>query len=398
MVRRGWAMSMGAAALALLGAAAPPSIDPIAAEQTRLIAAKNESAAANARAAAYRQAAASEADAAARARAEQAAVVADIEKSQADIAAAQARVTLVEAMLDDQRGALERQQAPVARLLAALQSFARRPAIVGLVEPGSVDDLVHVRAVLATVTPAIRERTAGLRGEVDRTRALRASAALARQSVIDSRAALDAQQLALTRLEAQHEQRASAFTHDALHQSDRAIAMGEAARDAVDRMQELGDAAQTGSALAALPGPVSRPLAPGEIATRLDLARWPSGDAPYTLPVAGTLVTGLGEISDAGVRSRGLTFATAPGAPVRAPAGGRIAFAAPFRDYGSIVIIDHGDGWTTLVTGLSQVVVHRGDPVAQGVAIGRAASGGAPRVTVELRRRGRPVDMIPLLG
>ncbi|MEI9927719.1 MAG: peptidoglycan DD-metalloendopeptidase family protein [Sphingomonas sp.] len=80
-----------------------------------------------------------------------------------------------------------------------------------------------------------------------------------------------------------------------------------------------------------------------------------------------------------------------------APAGGRILYATGFRDYGGIVIIDHGQGWTSLITGLGDVAVARGQAIAQGQPIGHAAGGESPRLTVELRRRGRPMDLTRLL-
>ena len=393
---RGWLAAGGLAVLALAGAAAVAapagSADPFAAEQQRLIDAKRQAAAAAARAARLDADAAAEQDAAVSARRREQAVAARIDKAEADIAAAEARIALIRARLDAQRAALARQQGPVVRLIAALAAFARRPAVAAVAQPGSIDDLVHVRAVLGTVTPAVAARTAGLRDTVAETRALQASAVLAARSLADSRAALDTEQLRLARLEMAHRQRSVALSRAALAQSDRAIAMGEAARDAVDRMDALGDAAAVAAALARLPDPAPRP----DSGAALALVGWPGGDPPYRLPVAGRLVTGFGEVSDAGVRARGLTIAAAPGAPVAAPAAGRVVYARAFGDYGVVVIIDHGEGWTTLVTGLGTAAVTRGAHVAQGAAIGQA--GGDGRVTVELRRRGRPVDMVPLLG
>jgi septal ring factor EnvC (AmiA/AmiB activator) len=388
-------LALGGAAAAL---AAPRADDPMAIEQQRLLAAKQQGAEAATRAERLDQQAAVEHDAAAKLRAQEAAVGARIDKAAADIAAAQARIALVQAKLTAQRSVLAAHQGPIVRLLAALESLARRPTIAAVAQPGSVDDLVHVRAVLATVTPAIASRTAGIRDDLAKTRALRASAALAAQSLADGRAALDAQQLALARLEATHQQRSQTLSRQALAASDQALAMGEAARDAVDRMDVLGNAADTRAALAALPDPTPRPPQPGGDAGAMALSAWSPDDAPYRLPVAGKLVIGLGEVSDAGVRSRGLTLATAGNAAVVAPAAGRVVYARPFRDFGTVVIIDHGDGWTTMITGLGAADVRRGETVAQGAPLGRAGSGSDAQVTIELRRRGRPVDMIPLLG
>ena len=80
-----------------------------------------------------------------------------------------------------------------------------------------------------------------------------------------------------------------------------------------------------------------------------------------------------------------------------APTAGRVVFAGPYRDYGQILIIDHGGGWTTLITGLHRLTTRVGDAVRQGDPVGVT---GARRsnITVELRRNGRPVDIIPLVG
>ncbi|RYY44230.1 MAG: metalloendopeptidase, partial [Sphingomonadales bacterium] len=114
-------------------------------------------------------------------------------------------------------------------------------------------------------------------------------------------------------------------------------------------------------------------------------------------PVAGQVVTGMGELSSTGVRARGVTLACAPDAGAVAPAAGRIVYSGPFRGYGAVIIIDHGKGWTSLVAGLGSVSVRVGETVAQGDAIGRAPGGPAPQVTVELRRRGTPMDLAQLL-
>lgn len=389
----------GAAAIAALGiVAASPAQNPVAEQKQRLIEAKAQSEAAAARSARLERAAANEKDQALQARAQEAAVAARIQQTEADIGAGQARIALINRLLAAQRARLAARQGPVARLVAALQSLARRPALISVVQPGSVDDIVHVRAVLSSTLPVIHARTADVRADLARTRALQAGAALATRNLAASRARLEEQRLSLTRLEAEHRMRSRALGRDALFESDRAIALGERARDIVDLMDQLGNQAATREELASLPGPLPRPPRPGEVPSPVETVSWSPSAPPYRLPVVGRVVVGLGELSDAGVRSRGLTIASAAEAVVIAPAAGRIAYAGKFRGYGMIVIIDHGGGWTSLVAGLGLVSVRVGETVAQGAPLGRAPAGDDPRVTVELRRRDRPVDMTPLLG
>ncbi|WP_313808640.1 murein hydrolase activator EnvC family protein [Sphingobium sp.] len=337
----------------------------------------------------------SEAD---QARRRAAAMAARIQQAEADIQAAQARIAIIARLQRAQAARLAARQEPVVRLTAALQMMAQRPLALALVQPGSLTDAIHMRALLGQVLPVIRARTAGLRAELDRSRALRATAEQAAGSLAQSQQDLKQRQAALQTLEARKRLAAQDYRANAGLESDRALALGERARDIVDLMDQLEEAGDLRDRLAALPGPLLRPARPDQVrAPAPSSPHGPSAAPPYRLPVVGQLVTGMGEISSSGVRSRGLTIATRPDALAVAPTAGRIVFAGPYRGYGQIVIIDHGGGWTTLITGLLRLNAAVGDSVRQGDPIGNAGP-GRPSITVELRRNGRPVDIIPLAG
>jgi septal ring factor EnvC (AmiA/AmiB activator) len=322
-----------------------------------------------------------------------------VKGAEADIDAAEARIAIIERLRRDQRARLAMQQGPTVRLVAALQTLARRPAALALVQPGSLDDLVHVRALLSTIVPAVEARTADLRAEVARGRQLRYQADRALTLLAQSQRSLVTQRNALAALSIERRRASDSLSGSAIVEQDRALAMGEEARDIGELMTQIGASAQVRSALETLPGPVMRPARPGE--ARALPADSPTdegaGQAPYRLPVIGQIITGLGEVSATGIRARGLTIATRPGAQVVAPTGGRIAFAGPYRGYGNIVIVDHGRGWTTLITSLSALDVRVGDAVDQGSPIGKAGP-SRPTITVELRKMGQPVDITRLIG
>ena len=379
---------VGLSGLLLLGAT------DIAADQRRLAEARAGAATAQARARGLEQRAGAERDAAAAAEAKARAMAARVAATEAEVRAARARVALVAGLLERQRDRLAQEQAPLAHLLAAMQDMAARPPIAAVAQPGTVADLAHVRAVFSTIAPVIAERSASIRRELAATRRVQAQAAVAAQALSATSAKLESQRQTLARLEALHRGRADQLGQSAIDESNRALALGEAARDIVDRMAERGTAQATAGELVRLAGPVARPLAPGvkgpEIAA-----------GTYRLPVRGRVAGGFGEISDAGVRGRGVARGRPAGAAVVAPAAGTVRYAAPFRGYGGIVILDHGEGWTSLVTGLGGIAVHSGERVETGAVLGRAGGGrggAAPRVTVELRRDGRPMDIAALLG
>lgn len=363
--------------------AAAPGVTP-----ADLRSAQEEARQALARSRGFEEAAAKATDEAARARAEAEALAARIQASEAQIDAAETRVALVDAQLREQRARLAVRQGPLVRLTAALQSMSRRPPALALIQPGSLEDAVRVRAVLAATLPRIRARTAAVRTEIDRTRTLRAQQEAARQALVESRTELASRREALARLEADQRARSQSLSALALRESDRALAFGEEAREVEQLVDDRAFQERLEVSLASLPGPVPRPTGPG--------AAPPAGPA-FALPADGRVLTGVGELNDAGVHARGLSLAVEPDTIIRAPAPGRVAFAGPFRSYGLVLILDHGGGWTSVLTNLSAVSVGNGQQVGRGAPIGRTG-GDTPRMTVELRYQGRPVPITALLA
>lgn len=335
---------------------------------------------------------------AAKAQAASVAIAARIQATETEIDAAEARAAVIAQLQGVQRQRLAAKQGPTVRLVAALQTMARRPVALTLVQPGSIADIVHTQAIFSTIVPAIEARTADLRADIARGRQLRAAAESAVAQRRTAQQQLVTQRQRLAAIEVRKRAESARLGIGAMAEQDRAIAMGEQARDIGDLVRNLDDAASVRARLETLPGPTLRPAQPGAPrALPVDVAVADATSPAYRLPVIGNVVTGLGEVSATGIKARGLTIAARPGAQVVAPATGRIAFAGPFKGYDQIVVIDHGLGWTTLLTNLSALDVKVGDSVLQGSPVGRA-SAASGTVMVELRRRGTPVDIAKLAG
>jgi murein hydrolase activator len=358
-------------ALAALLAATALTAQVAADPRARLAAARSEAAAARIRAARLESQSRAARDQAEQARIAQVAVAARIQAAEAEIAGGEARLALVQSRLRAHERRLAEQQRPIVRLVAALQTMARRPAAAVLVQPGSLDDLVHVRALLATMGPRIAEQTAGLRAEIDQTRRLRREAALALAAVREGRRQASLQQAQLARLELDQRRRSARLAGAARMEAARVASIAEKSRALDDLVRRLE--------------------------REPDRAAAPALDAQPTFrfPVIGDIARGFGERLPSGARSRGVTIAARPGAIVVAPAAGRVTYAGLFRGYGAIAIIDHGDGYTSLITGLGSNQSRVGDTVAQGSPLGRAGTTG---ITIELRKAGEAVDFTTLVG
>jgi len=404
-MRRAFAILTIAAAFAggAFALAQSDIFDPVAIavrEQQQLLAAKEQSAAAMARSAALEKQAAMAIDEAERLKKRSAALAARIQSAEADISAGEARVALVRRRLSAQQAQFEQQQRPLLELTASLQQLSRQPPVSVLAQPGSLTDMVHARAVLDAVMPVIEQRTAGVRRDLAALHRTRRQQAVALKGLSDSKAQLAERRDALTRLENEGRLRSRELMSSAQLEADRALGLGEKARDIAELMDELEADGTVRAELAQLAGPAPRPRDPtsaiphaAPLATKADeLTR-----GAYRLPVVGRIVAGLGEVNDSGVRSRGLTIAARPGGQVVAPAPGRVSFAGDYRGYGKIVIIDHGGGWISLMTGMIGLSTNVGDTLDAGAPIGRAGSDDS-RITVELRRAVHPIDIAAMLG
>lgn len=369
-------------------------------EREQLIDAKQQSAAAMARSALLEKQAAAASSEADRLKKRSAALAARIQSAEADISAGEARVALVSRRLSARRARLAEQQQPLLELAASLQQLSRQPPVSVLAQPGSLTDMVHARAVIDAAMPVIERRTAGVRRELTLLDAARRQQAVALKALSTSKAQLAHRRDALTRLENEGRLRSRELMSSAQLEADRALGLGEKARDIVELMDSLEADGAVRAQLAELAGPIPRPRNPKGPVTAAAPPAAANAElthGAYRLPVVGRIVTGLGEVNESGVRSRGITIAARPGGQVVAPAPGRVGFAGDYRGYGKIVIIDHGGGWVSLLTGMIALSVGVGDTVDAGAPVGRAGSGDS-RITVELRRAGRPVDVVAMIG
>ncbi|MBP6380067.1 MAG: peptidoglycan DD-metalloendopeptidase family protein [Sphingorhabdus sp.] len=350
--------------------------------------AKKRAAAAEARSETLRQEASNAEATADRLVARRAALGAEIDAANAQIATARARIVVISRRQRAQASLLGEANAPLLRLNALLQNMTRQPVSLLLARPGDRRDYVRLRAAMASIQPVIAARTLALRDQMAMQRELQKQERVAIGALGKARIDLGSRRKALAALESDSRGKALSLNADAAIEYERAIGQGERARDLVERIDAERESGQSAAELAEYAGPQPR----------LGGSRAHSGAASaFILPVAGRVVSGFGEINPTGYRERGIRLAVEPGARVVAPAAGKVTFAGRYRSFGNIVIIEHGSGWATLVTGIERLGVETGAQVRQGAAIGNAGE-EEPEIMVELRRNGRVIDIAALLG
>jgi septal ring factor EnvC (AmiA/AmiB activator) len=273
-------------------------------------------------------------------------------------------------------------------------------------ERARLGQLLAKKASLETQTRAERERAAAtakkLAGEAGDLRELmvrieaeRKARLEAERKAAEERARAEAQARALAQAKAKAEAEA------------RAKAQAEArARAAQSGQQQAEIAPESTSPPAPEPAPArptaARPSTSSEVAalsTMRPARPFAQSQGSLAFPAQGRVVIGFGE-RDGSSETRGITIQTGPGAQVIAPYDGQVVFAGPFRDYGLLLIIEHGGGYHSLLAGLERIDSAVNQTLLAGEPVGVMArpGDGNPRLYLELRQNNRPVNPLPWLA
>lgn len=110
------------------------------------------------------------------------------------------------------------------------------------------------------------------------------------------------------------------------------------------------------------------------------------------LPAKGAIVTRFNEVSGSGAKSKGIAIKTRNLAQVVSPFDGAVIFAGPFRGYGNLIIVDHFNGYLSLLAGLDSIDCELGQMLLAGEPVGVMPAKNETKLYVEIRKDGQPID------
>ncbi len=110
-------------------------------------------------------------------------------------------------------------------------------------------------------------------------------------------------------------------------------------------------------------------------------------------PVAGVPTGLFGKNRNGGDVWKGVFYSTAP-APVESIAAGTVSYADELDGYGKVVVIDHGENYISIYSGLSEISVGKGYSVASGSKIGTSGSlpDGEEGLYLQIRYEGQVLN------
>ncbi len=278
------------------------------------------------------------------------------------------------------------------QIVGALRRIRSNPPGVLAMHFADAQDAIRSTIVLRSLAPRLRARAGELRRKVVAHNALRRQAARERKDIAARSEALRSTRLELAAL---------------LGRQTRLLAETRAERALVQRrLARLTHRAETLQDLVAnLKRETARPEPGRKVRAALltrpkRVRRFRKARGKAVAPVSGSLVARFGDRDGFGMPVNGLRFAARTGAQAVAPYDGQIVFAGSFRSYGPILIIEHTDGYHSLIAGLARIDVVNRQWVLAGEPVGIVGMGKPPgaRLYLELRQGGRPIDPQPWLA
>ncbi len=372
----------------------------------------------------------------------------DTQSSEAMLAESETRLEGLTALHAARAGDLSQLRGRLASLTAAMQRLARRPPEAILTSSRPPLETARAMMLIRFLVPDIKSEADMLRGELakietinqqvqaERERFQTASLALQTRrdqlnDLIDRKNSLW-QSLNAARTPADQLERSSDTLAELLaalkKQGDARAAASEKlktlmasapaglAKPAAPARPVISSAPASGGsppARAAVPEPATRPsgqtaVSPAVPQTTVTpvpaTGSFAASKGRLTAPVFGRLVERFGETDELGLTAKGITVRTRPNAPVVAMHDGKVIYAGPFRGYGRIIIIEHGQGFLTLLAGLERIDVRAGQGVLAGEPVGtmkgpaEVDDARSKQLYIEIRRNGTPVDPLAWLS
>ncbi len=322
------------------------------------------------------------------------------------------------------RRSLHERRGLLAEVLAALERMGRNPPPALLVSPDDALNSVRSAILLGAVVPGMRKATEKLLADLGELSTLEASTAKEKADLSATLTSGLEEERRMDLLIAENDRQSKESAAQIEDERKRAEQLAgkatsleglvaslesqigsvrsaaTAAREEEQRRQMMTDEQRAeAKALAESGVPDKNRIAPAY--------RFSDLKQKLELPVAGNILRHFGDDDGTGHTAAGMTLATGPGALVTAPADGLVVYAGAFRSYGQMIILDTGDGFHMVLSGMDAIKTRQGKFVFAGEPVAvmgekRVASATAlaletnkPTLYIELRKDGKPVDSQP---
>nr|WP_319391560.1 peptidoglycan DD-metalloendopeptidase family protein [uncultured Cohaesibacter sp.] len=358
----------------------------------------------------------------------------DRETIQSDMLATGARITTLEtsistredrlkALFSDQtelKVSLAEQRDSLSEILAALQRIGRNPPPALVIRPNEALNAVRSAILLSTLVPEIRVEANALATQLSELVRLQKEIEDEKGALQTNLAKLQEEQERLDLLIAKKKAQEETSMQAARKEEERTSELAAKARtleQLINGMEKEIEAARFAvkEAKEAEKRALEQEIETKKqkIAALKDAARL-SPAIPFVkmkglmhVPANGAVIKGYGRNDGFGGQTKGMSVATRIGAQVTSPADGWIVYAGPFRSFGKLLIINAGDGYHIVLSGMDEIYPEVGSFVLANEPVGKMqqtklassdlvdANATRPVLYIELRKDGVAIDPSP---
>ncbi len=328
-------------------------------------------------------------------------------KAARDVKNRESQMSALEGQIDDlqvKRRAmqvkLQKEHKDISVLATALARLRRVPPEAIMAKPGAPLDTAEIAMILRDAVGPVRVRALALGQDLDELAKLEAGLKSRKEALKEASMKILTEQAKLTELMRRRESAYANMKSDlAVQERD----LERLARDAADFHDLIGKLESRNREIDG-----ASPVRPDEKPSWFHVSLPPKkrrderalqSFGEVQMPISGIIRLKFGAPDLLGSASQGLKIEGRAGGIVVAPMNGVVRYKGYFKNYGNMVIIEHGKNYHSLVAGLGKIDTVVGQSVVAGEPLGvlGAAHVARPSVYYELRQKGKPVNPLRLL-
>jgi len=283
------------------------------------------------------------------------------------------------------------------QLLAALQRVENNPPPAIATAPKDAAEVARAARLMSSLSSDLKKRADILASQLEDSQKLRVEIEAQRTRLDANEKTLQKRRSQISTLVSQKSDLEKSVT------KDREEALREVS-ELASEAKSLRELIESFEAATANIGPRIKPgnnrpkprqsIAAKPVTLPKGVKKFASAKGDLRAPVPGRITRNYGS------GEKGMTISTRSKAQVIAPYAGRIEFAGAFKNYDNVVILNVGDGYFILMTGMGQTYVETGENVRIGEPLGLMPfnAKGASNLYIEFRKNGGTINPKPWLG
>ena len=314
------------------------------------------------------------------------------------------QLTLLEKDLQKTQETFTKEDIYLIDLLTALQNLAMKPTESLLVQPLSPVEIIRSAMILRETVPYLEENAANLRAKLQnislkKDKIEKQIAEISKQKVLLQSEHARMTQLARKKsrlrnsVEIKSEQTKKNMDKLASQAQDLRDLLSKLEKQRLEKERKEAERRRKEEVLRKLEEKKSDDLIKSETPAITNIASgFAKAKGSLPMPARGVITTRYGEQKVKGVSSKGLTVSTRAKAQVISPFDGAVVFAGPFRGYGDMIIVEHGDGYLSLLAGLGSIDVEPGQMLLAGEPVGQMPEETNSELYIEIRKDNHPIN------